>query len=399
MLKFGSGLSTASSAASAARAAAIQAQTALGDGTPKIAILFASKSYSDLADAPAAVREVLGPLPIVGGTSGACLLGPESIATHGVSLVVLGGDDIEVALASADLRSPELVDVVPAASQIARAADDAAKAGLMHYACLVFAPGIHVDGDALVAAVRKGAGARAQLAGCLTGDDLTRQEPEVFVADELRHDRVVLAGLFTRKHVGIAARHGWTAIGPSHTVTRANGPVLVELDRRPARDVWLEDIRRDGGVPPTNERELAVYLANYYELGLVVGNGHGGDELVARAPWVIGPDGSITLSASIGEGQKVHVVHASRKDLLRASTDAAAAAVMRAGSQVAGALVLACTGRIAALGEEFADEPERIRRRLAAPIGGACVYGEIARNERDVDAFHNTTAVIVAFAA
>ena len=60
--------------------------------------------------------------------------------------------------------------------------------------------------------------------------------------------------------------------------------------------------------------------------------------------------------------------------------------------------MLACSGRLAALGETFAEEPAGIRSELDAPIGGACVFGEIARNVRDVDAFFNTTAVVVAFA-
>jgi hypothetical protein len=105
----------------------------------------------------------------------------------------------------------------------------------------------------------------------------------------------------------------------------------------------------------------------------------------------------VLLSGSIGEGCHVRVMLASRKELLRASTNAAADAVMRAGGSVAGALVLACSGRIAALGDDFPDEPALIRERIGAPIGGACVFGEIARNERDVDAFFNTTTVVVAF--
>ena len=61
---------------------------------------------------------------------------------------------------------------MPAAQEIARAADDAARRGFVHSTSLVFAPGIFVDGEALVAAVRKGAGARARFAGGLTGDEL-----------------------------------------------------------------------------------------------------------------------------------------------------------------------------------------------------------------------------------
>ncbi len=58
---------------------------------------------------------------------------------------------------------------------------------------------------------------------------------------------------------------------------------------------------------------------------------------------------------------------------------------------------MACTGRLAVLGETFAEEPAAMRAELDAPLGGACVFGEIARNVRDVDAFFNMTTVVVAF--
>jgi hypothetical protein len=177
-----------------------------------------------------------------------------------------------------------------------------------------------------------------------------------------------------------------------------------------ALDVWLADATRAGADPPADRKDLALYLANHYEIGITGTTssrppprghfGEGGDtsELVARAPFAIRADGALQLSAAIAEGTHVCVLHATRNDLLRASTEAATAAVLRAGNPVAGALVLACSGRLAALGDSFGEEPARIRERIAAPIGGACVFGEIARNVRDADAFFNTTAVVVAFA-
>jgi hypothetical protein len=85
----------------------------------------------------------------------------------------------------------------------------------------------------------------------------------VLVRGELRDEHVVLAGLFTRKPIGIAARHGARPVGPTHTVTRADGRVLFELDDRPALEVWLEDVRRAGATIPESDKKLTVYLANF----------------------------------------------------------------------------------------------------------------------------------------
>lgn len=403
MISFGSGMSAATTATLAAREAATQAVQMLGGRTAKLAVVFASASYDDVESAARAVRDVVGDAQIVGGTSGGCVFDGRTSAPRGVSVVLLGGDGLEVAARTAPLGSASYMETVPAAEKVARAADAAARDGFNHFACMVFAPGVAVDGEALVAAVRKGAGAHAQLAGALTGDDFSFDRPKVFFGDELRDDCVVLIGVFTTSPIGIAARHGWATVGPKRTVTRADGSYLLELDDRPALEVWVEDVRAAGGAPPEDRKELALYLANNYGLGIAdesasritVPADH--RELVARSPFGIRDDGAVKLSASIPDGSHVRVIHATNADLLRASTEAAAFAAERAGDRVSGALVLACTGRLAALGECFGQEPAEIHRRLGAPIGGACVFGEIARNLRDSDAFFNTTVVVVAF--
>lgn len=391
-------MSAAATAREAAAEALAEARRDLS-GAAKLAILFVSLSYDDAPEAVALVRKELGQdVALIGGTPGACVIGPRGIGRQGVSIVLLGGDDIEVASEISEIGGPDHLSVVPAAERIAKRADEAARRGFTHYACLVFAPGIFVDGEALAAAVRKGAGARAQLAGGLTGDELTFDGPRVLAGDELRGDRVVLAGLFTRRAVGLAARHGYAPVSPMRSVTRAEGTILYELDGRRALDVWLEDARNAGADLPRGKKELALYLANHYEIGLLHASTPS-RELVARAPFAIRDDGAVRLSGSIPERSQVRLLHATRNDLLRASAEAASDAAIRAGGPVAGALILPCSGRLAALGDAFPEEIARIRERIAAPVGGACVYGEIARNPRDVDAFFNTTIVVLAFGA
>ena len=400
MVAFGSGLSAASSAAMAAREAARGALAHLKGTTPKLAIVFASPSYADVDQAARAVRDVIGDAQIIGGTSAGCVCEGDQIAKVGVSVVLLGGADIEVESRVAALGSASYVEVVPVAERIARAADAAAAKGLPNFACLVLAPAYGMDGEALVAAVRKGAGAHAQLAGAITGNDLGIEPPRVFFGDELRSDVVVVTGLYTKQPVGIAARHGWSPTGPIHTVTRAEGTHLVELDGRPTIEVWLEDVRAAGGDPPSEPELVVRYLEHHYPIGIVpdANRAHANGELVARAPASLRPNGAVRMSASIAEGTRVQIIEASRENLLRASHGAAADAALRVGEgPVVGALVLTCSARLAVLGDAFAQEPAEITRTLGAPIGGVCVWGEIARNLRDSDAFFNTTVVVMAF--
>ena len=394
MTSFGSAIAVSRGARDAALEAARGAKAALGGAAPKLAIAFASAGYRDLDEVPAAIQAVLGPVPLVGGTSGGCLIGPHGIASRGVSVIVLGGEGIAASVATARVSSPDLHDVVPAAESLTRISDGAARDGLGEFACLAFAPGLMLDGEALVAALRKGAGVRAQLAGGLTGDDLTFDRTRAFANGAVHDDHVVIAGIYTRTALGIAARHGWRAVGPARTISQTDGAWLITLDGRPAFDVWLEDARAAGAEPPRGRgQDVALYLANHYELGL---EDRQLLEPLVRAPFEIREDGAVRLSASVPECKLARVMHATRADMFEAARDAARNASEAAGGAVAGALVLSCTGRMMALGDDFALEAASISKCLDAPVGGSCVFGEIARARRDVDAFHNTTAVVVA---
>jgi methyl-accepting chemotaxis protein len=259
---------------------------------------------------------------------------------------------------------------------------------------LVFAPGFGADGESLVAAVRKGVGPRVQLAGGLTADDMTLDRTRVFADGELRGDCVVLTGIFTSKPLGLAARHGYLPVSPPRTVTRSDGALLVELDGRPALEVWLEDARSAGLDPPSGRGpDVALYLANYMNLGVL---DKARSEPVLRSPVSI-HGSAVRLAGSLGEGKRTCFMVPHRSGVLEASEAAAKAALHAAGDRdIVGGLVLACANRVVSLGADFPRETASITEALGAPIGGACVYGEIARASRDTEAFHNATTVVLA---
>jgi hypothetical protein len=394
MIQFGSAIADEGTARASAESAAERARAQLEGAKPVLAIAFASVGYEDLSGVPGVVSRVLGGVPVVGGTSGGCLIGPEGVAKRGVTVVLLGGDEIEARTVTIGLRSPELLEVVPAAQALARASDEAASRGLPEFTCLVFAPGFGADGESLVAAVRKGVGPRVQLAGGLTGDDLTLDRMRVFADGEARGDCAVLTGIFTSKPLGLAARHGYLPVGSTHKVTRSEGAWLVELDGRPAFDVWVEAAREAGLEPPKGRgQETALYLANHFCLGLLDSTR---PEPVLRSPVAI-REGAVRLSGGVGEGKRTRFVLPLRSGVLEASAAAARAALRAVGDEhVQGGLVLACTGRMITLGSDFPKETASISGALGAPIGGVCVFGEIARASRDTEAFHNATTVVLA---
>src|SRR5690606_38270485 len=89
MSRFGSGMSVERTAGDAAREAVRRARASFDErahgarGEPKLAIVFASVSYPDADAIPRVLAEELGDTPVIGGTSGACLVGPEGVAGRG----------------------------------------------------------------------------------------------------------------------------------------------------------------------------------------------------------------------------------------------------------------------------------------------------------------------------
>jgi len=392
MIRFGAAISTSSGAAEAAREAAAIARERLGDARIAMALVFTSASYDDVGAVPRAVEPELAGAPLLGGTAGSAVFDEHGVARRGVLVALVGGDDVQATVTSAAASSPELLEAIPAAAGVLAEADAAARAGFEEALCLAFAPGVRVDGDAFVAAVRKGTAARMQLAGGLTGDDFTMDRTRVFAGGEAHADRLVLAGLFTRRRVGIGARHGLQLVGPSRRVTATDGPWVLTLDGRPAFDVWTEDARAAGGTPPADPKERKPYLANYFPFGMEVTSL---PEPVVRVPMEVRADGAARVGV-LGEGTRVQVMRAALPGMLGGSREAADLARSRLGERTAGAFVFACGGRLVVLGERFAEEARAVSRALRAPIAGVCVYGEIARAHREVDAFHNHTAVVAA---
>jgi hypothetical protein len=119
------------------------------------------------------------------------------------------------------------------------------------------------------------------------------------------------------------------------------------------------------------------------------------DEPVVRVPMEIRPDGAARAGA-LAEGAVVQVMSSDPRAMRLASARAAALAAERAGGKTTGGLVFSCSGRLSVLGGGLETEAREVARRLGGPIGGVCVFGEVARAHHEADAFHNTTAVVVA---
>ncbi|MEM7409890.1 MAG: FIST N-terminal domain-containing protein [Myxococcota bacterium] len=227
----GAGFSAAPGAAEATRAACEQA---LGGaiGRADAALLFAGPAHRDDADRlVATAREVLGTETIVGSLAHGVLgAGQELEGGAGVSVLAVQGLHAEP-LWLADLAGHEDL------------AADEVRAGLTRDPrpedLVVLIPDPRaLDPDALLGAVREAAGP-ALVVGAGAGDPIS-EAPLLWSAREL--DVGGLAGLVLRgaRRARVGVTQACRPVTELLTVTKAQGPWVLELEGRPALDAFRE---------------------------------------------------------------------------------------------------------------------------------------------------------------
>ena len=186
--------------------------------------------------------------------------------------------------------------------------------------------------------------------------------------------------------------HGFEVAAGSREMelTKIDGNVLHEIDGRPAREVYAEELERLGLFKPGDDLLTAMAIN---ELGLrtVMGD----ERLKIRTP--LGIDGdSVTLGGSLSQGTLVRVVRAEPEQLIAAASELSKR-MTRPGSLRRGALVFDCSCRWQLLGERYGEQVAAFGSEPASPFLGFASYGEFAKSGGSLSGYHNTTAVMAAW--
>ncbi len=185
-----------------------------------------------------------------------------------------------------------------------------------------------------------------------------------------------LSGVLLSARVAVISglTQGCTPLANRHTITRAEGNIVAEIDDRPALDVFKEDI---GEVLAKDLSRVSGYIF----AGLPVPGSDTGDYLVRN---LIGIDPSEKLLA-IGDNLEDDVpiifcrrdADTAREDMLRMLTDLK----KRAGGTIRGGVYYTCLGRGRNQFGDDSEELKMIRDQLGDfPLVGFFANGEISHN-------------------
>jgi hypothetical protein len=258
-----------------------------------------------------------------------------------------------------------------------------------HAVLLLFVDSESGDQAEIVAGAYDVAGARIPLAGGAAGGDARAQ----FADGEAMSGSVVAVALVSQAPIGVGISHGCVPRGAPSMVTRSRGPVVLQLDGRPAATVYLEKL----GIPDLELSDSDFEaIAMSHPLAQLELRGD------VRPRYVRGraPGGGLICATSIEANAPVDVCEQKPK----ATVGSAIAAVSQALEQLSGpaeaALVFDCAARSARFGNPAAShEVDSIISSFGVPppaLAGPYTRGEIGRI-RGAKGDRNYSLVVVAF--
>lgn len=380
----GVGISRERNTVAAARSATQAALAGRADSA-RLVVVFSSLRR-DLDELLESVNEVTGGVPLIGcSTAGEiALLGP---ADESVVVFALGGDGFDVTTTvargiSGRIRSAgaEIAATIPVTNR-------------PHQALLVLSDALAGNQEDLVRGVYSVVGASIPLVGGCAGDDLMMEATAQFFGSEVLSDAIVAAVISSDGPIGIGVRHGWRPVGAPMLVTRSNGERILELDGRPALDVYLERLN----APSSAATDGASFtrFALHHPLGLSRRRGEAHARFIGEADF---DARALVCMAAISEGSSVWLMEGDKASVLGATRAACTDAVgALSGAAPVGVLAFDCIARRGVLGEDgIVDEIRALREAVGdAPVAGFYTYGEIARTN-GVSGFHNETLVVLA---
>lgn len=343
----------------------------------------------------AALREVLGPLPIVGCSTGG-MMGKDFFVEGGyaLGLMALGGSALHAATGSVEEYQKDSAAKARVLGQKLRT-----DLGAPPRVVVLFAdPLCGADMESFARGLQEEAGCPVIGGGAGQTWGLMVQTYQYLGTRALSHGAtaIALGGDFVTE---IATSTGTEPTMISAVVTRAEGNVLLELDGRPALDPYSEFLGTTRLTELTNETNSAIALG--IELPRTRSVSDALSPYVVRGPFTIDPHkGSLILGATIPTGTRIVFHRRSIPGVMQGAE--ATARVLRqrlSGRTVRAVLGFECGARTGPLlGHAEAVREQRLVQEILAPDAewlGMLAWGELAPYDGMVTYYNYTLPLLV----
>ncbi len=350
----------------AGREAAEEAVKKMGGDTPDIAIVFASSYYDQEAMLRGVRAGVLG-VPVIGCTSAGAIT-RDGVQEQSVAVLALKSDEGKfVPVKAIDIGK----DMRAAGRAFGQQFKDFEEEVTMGF---IFSDALAGNGTELVRGVLDTMGRDFQLAGGAAADDMQFKKTYQYFNDEVLTNAAVGFGIAGPIRIAAGAEHGWKPIGNPRMVTKAEGTKLIELDGKPAFQIY-----QDYFAHRANDFKKALSLAAVsYPMGM---KAKGVEEIMIRVPLAVADDGSIVCGAEVVEGSEVTLMVGTLSTALWAAEDTTNKAMAgMEGTKKRVIFVFNCVARKILLGERGNEEIALLKTIGGenTEIFGFYSYGQIA---------------------
>ncbi|MEO0486737.1 MAG: FIST N-terminal domain-containing protein [Pseudomonadota bacterium] len=224
-------------------------------------------------------------------------------------------------------------------------------------------------------------GADIPIIGGSAADNSVSGDWFVFDATGSLTEGVIVSVLFPSTPVSLAYQSGYSPKPATAKVTKAQGRKILELDGRPAMELYADWTGGDvSAVADPTGTEAILSDSTMWPLGRE--NSQVGDVpfyLLAH-PAVAHGDGSMDLFATVAEGETLTLMNGTQESLIERAGRVAKLACETGRmpqSNVAGALMIYCGGCMLSVQDRIGDVVDGVNDALGhAPFLGAFTFGE-----------------------
>lgn len=166
----------------------------------------------------------------------------------------------------------------------------------------------------------------------------------VLTKEHSGNQAVVVSVLFPSTEVSFAYLNGYAPNGHQGTVTKVDGRKLIEIDHRPALEVYDSWTDAAFNTPSEDNFENILSAATLWPIGREVSKVQGIAHYLLAHPAIANADGSMDLFADLSPGEKISQMSGTSTALADRAERVARQARPRAGRPIAGALMVYCGG-------------------------------------------------------
>ncbi|MBI2395917.1 MAG: FIST C-terminal domain-containing protein [Deltaproteobacteria bacterium] len=353
------------------------------DGPRTLVLVFFAPRY---IDEPAALRAVAEAFPssIVSGCSTAGEIVGDRVFDDSIVVSVVRFDSVTLSPARVAVGD---ADSFAAGRELARQLDSSDLR-----AVFVLSRGTQINGTGLVRGLRESLPQQVTIAGGMAGDGERFGRTAVFdgAAGLLREHALAIGLSGAALRVGCGSKGGWDVFGLDRRITRSEGNLVLELDGRPALDLYRQYLGdRAAGLP------AAALL-----FPLAIRADRDQRRLVRSVLGIDEERRALRFAAEMPPGWLAQMMRANLDRLVLGASDAAAEAAIGAAGAASLSVAISCVGRRIVLGQRTDEEVEATLEAL--PPGSVQVgfysYGEIGPHGLGRSEFHNQTMTFTTLA-